>query len=70
MEPLIKRRFSGTGDVEKAFGLVQASKGMEQTLMLARSYCQAALAAIEHWKPSPAKEALTEIVNSASIRNK
>ncbi|CAG8778809.1 25845_t:CDS:2, partial [Gigaspora rosea] len=59
--PLIKRKFSQDGDVEKARGLVYKSNGIEQTKLLATSHCQKAIDAITRLPKSDARNALVEL---------
>ncbi|CAG8784418.1 36637_t:CDS:2, partial [Gigaspora margarita] len=59
--PLIKRKFSQDGDVEKARGLVYKSNGIEQTKLLATSHCQKAIDAITRLPKSDARNALIEL---------
>ncbi|KAL7306561.1 hypothetical protein TKK_0001251 [Trichogramma kaykai] len=42
LNPMIMRRFSEPGDVEKAFELVHKSQGLEETKALAKSHCDEA----------------------------
>ena len=70
LDSLIKRRFSHDGDVQRAFHLVLASNGLEQTLFLAKSYGKAAYQSIKHWKNSEAKQELLSILDEAIQRTK
>ena len=58
------------GDVDRAFHLVLASNGLEQTQFLAKSYGKAASYSIQQWKDSPAKEELIQFINNAIERTK
>jgi geranylgeranyl pyrophosphate synthase len=70
LDPLIKRRFSHDGDVDRAFNLVLASNGLEQTQFLAKTYCNAALKSIRSWKESEAKQLLIQILTETIERSK
>ena len=70
LDDLIKRRFSNTGDVDKAFQLVMKSNGLEQTQLLAKSYGNAALKSIDWWKDSKAKQDLILLLHQAIQRTK
>ena len=70
LDILIKRRFSHRGDVDRAFHLVLASNGLEQTKFLANSYGKAALHSIKSWKESEAKQELANFVDAAIQRVK
>jgi len=63
LDPMIKRRFCESGDVERAFELVLNSNGLDRTKGLANEYGQAALDNIKTWTESTAKEELKELVN-------
>ena len=58
------------GDVDRAFHLVLASNGLEQTQFLAKSYGKAASYSIQQWKDSHAKEELIQFINNAIERTK
>ncbi|RIB21536.1 isoprenoid synthase domain-containing protein [Gigaspora rosea] len=68
--PLIKRKFSQDGDVEKARGLVYKSNGIEQTKLLATSHCQKAIDAITRLPKSDARNALVELTQKVLTRRK
>ncbi|KAF0337755.1 solanesyl pyrophosphate synthase [Gigaspora margarita] len=68
--PLIKRKFSQDGDVEKARGLVYKSNGIEQTKLLATSHCQKAIDAITRLPKSDARNALIELTQKVLTRRK
>ena len=70
LDGLIKRRFSHPGDVERAFHLVLASNGLEQTQLLAKTHGKAALQSIKSWKDSEAKQELSQILIDAIDRTK
>lgn len=70
LDSLIKRRFSRNGDVQRAFHLVLASNGLEQTQFLAKSYGKAAYQSIKSWKNSEAKQELLTILDEAIQRTK
>jgi len=63
LEPMIKRRFSHEGDVEKAFEIVINSQGLEKTKTLAYEYCKAATDNIQPWSDSPAKSELKQLID-------
>ena len=58
------------GDVDRAFHLVIASNGLEQTQFLAKSYGKAALHSIQLWKDSHAKDELLHFIQTAIERTK
>ncbi|CAG8592003.1 1085_t:CDS:2 [Diversispora eburnea] len=68
--PLIKRKFSQEGDVEKARELVYRSKGIEQTKLLAALHCEKAIAAISKLPESDARNALIQLTHKVLIRKK
>jgi len=70
LDSLINRRFSHEGDVDRAFNLVIASNGLEQTQFLAKSYGKAALHSIQLWKDSHAKDELIHFITTAIERTK
>ena len=59
---MILRRFSKPGDVEEAFDKVINSDGLDETKLLAKSYCKAALDNIKGWKSSDSKHELEKLV--------
>ncbi|CAG8458608.1 4196_t:CDS:2 [Acaulospora colombiana] len=59
--PLINRKFSLEGDVEKARELVYRSEGIEKTRILAASHCQKAIAVISQLPESDARNALIQL---------
>ncbi|KAF3934371.1 Dimethylallyltranstransferase [Dactylella cylindrospora] len=68
--PMIKRKFSEPGDVEKAWSMVQKSSGLEQTKALAESFSQKAIDAIAIFPDSEAKEGLEQIARKGLTRKK
>ncbi|CAI2165780.1 1920_t:CDS:2 [Funneliformis geosporum] len=68
--PLIKRKFSKNGDVEKARELVYQSNGIEQTKLLAVSHCQKAIGAILKLPESDARNALIRLSDKVVTRKK
>ncbi|RHZ70844.1 hypothetical protein Glove_265g3 [Diversispora epigaea] len=68
--PLIKRKFSQEGDVEKARELVYRSKGIEQTKLLAALHCEKAIAAISKLPESDARNALIQLTHKVLVRKK
>ncbi|KAL7425202.1 coq1 putative hexaprenyl diphosphate synthase [Cryptotrichosporon argae] len=56
--PLILRKFSGAGDVERARAMVADSQGMQRTAALAREFAENARALVERLPQSPARDAL------------
>ena len=61
LNDMIGRRFEEDGDVEKAFKLVQESGGLEETRVLAKKHCDAAIVALEHFDDSEYKTALVNM---------
>ncbi|CAM0135963.1 coq1 putative hexaprenyl diphosphate synthase [Umbelopsis sp. WA50703] len=68
--PLIKRKFSEEGDVEKARTLVYKSDGLKKTTILAESHCQAAINAISELPPSDARSALIQLTEKVLTRTR
>lgn len=60
---LIEREFSEEGDREAALDLVLASDGVEQSRQLAQHHGQLAIASLNCLAPSPARQALTDLVD-------
>ena len=58
LNEMIGRRFEKDGDVERAFQLVQESGGLDETRLLAKKHCDAAIAALEDFCDSKYKAAL------------
>ncbi|KAL1935684.1 hypothetical protein VTP01DRAFT_4824, partial [Rhizomucor pusillus] len=68
LEPLIKRKFSQEGDVEKARLLVYQSDGLKRTLALAEKHCNEAIDAIMQLPPSDARSALVQLTQKLLSR--
>ncbi|KAI8987261.1 solanesyl pyrophosphate synthase [Mycotypha africana] len=68
LEPMMKRKFSNKGDVEKARDLVYQSDGLKKTLELATHYCNLAKEALYKLPPSDARSALVQITNKLLTR--
>eukprot|EP01135_Chromosphaera_perkinsii_P004686 Nk52_evm35s293 gene=Nk52_evmTU35s293 len=68
--PLIKRRFSGKGDVETAFNLVHKSEGLKKTKVLAMEYCQKAVENISQLPTSNEQLCLIKLTDSVINRIK
>ncbi|KAI9374637.1 isoprenoid synthase domain-containing protein [Aspergillus egyptiacus] len=68
--PLVGRKFSQEGDVERARELVYRSNGVEQTRALAQEYADKAIAAIGFFPDSEAKAGLIEMCVKAMNRRK
>lgn len=58
LEPLIERKFSGTGDVSKALDMLAKSNGLEETENLAHEHCVEAVRYANFLKPSVYKSDL------------
>ncbi|KFY27494.1 hypothetical protein V493_03450 [Pseudogymnoascus sp. VKM F-4281 (FW-2241)] len=67
---LVGRKFAEEGDVSRARYIVSQSEGIEQTRALARDYADQALAAIEPFPESEAKDGLKEMVAKTINRRK
>ncbi|KFY72381.1 hypothetical protein V501_06312 [Pseudogymnoascus sp. VKM F-4519 (FW-2642)] len=67
---LVGRKFAEEGDVARARYIVSQSEGIEQTRALARDYADQALAAIEPFPESEAKDGLREMVAKTINRRK
>ncbi|KFZ19503.1 hypothetical protein V502_03615 [Pseudogymnoascus sp. VKM F-4520 (FW-2644)] len=67
---LVGRKFAEEGDVSRARYIVSQSEGIEQTRALARDYADQALAAIEPFPESEAKDGLREMVAKTINRRK
>ncbi|KAH8590828.1 decaprenyl-diphosphate synthase-like protein subunit 1 [Bisporella sp. PMI_857] len=67
---LVGRKFSQGGDVSRARELVLQSDGLEQTRALAEEYINRAIAAIEYFPESEAKEGLIEMAIKTLKRRK
>ncbi|KAI9928008.1 hypothetical protein AWENTII_012329 [Aspergillus wentii] len=68
--PLVGRKFSQEGDVQRARDLVYQSNGVEQTRDLAREYADKAIAAISDFPDSEAKTGLVQMCEKAMNRRK
>ncbi|KAK9313759.1 isoprenoid synthase domain-containing protein [Lipomyces starkeyi] len=68
--PMIRRKFSQPGDVEKSRQLVTESDGVEKTRQLAKDYCDQARDAIADFPDSTAKVALIDMTVTVLNRNK
>ncbi|XP_055904334.1 all trans-polyprenyl-diphosphate synthase PDSS1 [Eupeodes corollae] len=58
LNPMIMRRFSEPGDVERAFELVHKSHGLEQTKFLAKKHCVEAMRLAQELTDSPYQKGL------------
>ncbi|XP_070842289.1 all trans-polyprenyl-diphosphate synthase PDSS1 [Chaetodon trifascialis] len=67
---MIMRRFSSTGDVDRAWQYVLKSNGVQQTKYLAHRYCQEAIRQISMLRPSPERDALIRITEMVLTRDK
>ncbi|KAJ5110935.1 Terpenoid synthase [Penicillium argentinense] len=68
--PLVGRKFSEEGDVQKARELVHRSNGVEQTRQLAQDYADKAAAAIADFPEGEAKAGLLEMCEKTMQRRK
>ncbi|PTU21969.1 hypothetical protein P175DRAFT_0515992 [Aspergillus ochraceoroseus IBT 24754] len=68
--PLVGRKFSKEGDVQKARELVYRSNGVEQTRALAQEYADKAVAALSSFPDSEAKTGLIQMCEKAMNRRK
>ncbi|PIA18306.1 terpenoid synthase [Coemansia reversa NRRL 1564] len=68
--PLVARKFSGEGDVARAWDLVHASSGVERTRALARRYVERANEALSILPSSSATQALERVTLSVLTRTK
>lgn len=68
--PLIKRKFTGPGDVELARELVMKSDGIERTQQLARQFASEARALVERLPESAARDSLVELTVKVVDRRK
>ncbi|KAK9369620.1 isoprenoid synthase domain-containing protein [Lipomyces kononenkoae] len=68
--PMIRRKFSQPGDVDKSRQLVAKSDGVEKTRQLAKDYCDNAREAIASFPDSSAKDALIDMTVTVLNRNK
>ncbi|KAI1331554.1 hexaprenyl pyrophosphate synthetase-like protein [Xylariaceae sp. FL0255] len=67
---LVGRKFEQEGDVQRARDLVVQSDGIEQTRALAEEYCAKAIAALDTFPDSEAKEGLVEMAVKTLKRQK
>ena len=58
---LIDRKFDAPGDIDEAFQLVNQSRGLEKTKLLARVHAEEAIEAISKLEDSPARDALISL---------
>ncbi|XP_054707446.1 all trans-polyprenyl-diphosphate synthase PDSS1-like [Uloborus diversus] len=70
LKPLILRRFSDIGDVEKAYEAVLNSDGLTHTKLLARKHCNEALSHISILADSIEKRALVCVIEKVLERSK
>ncbi|KAB8207432.1 isoprenoid synthase domain-containing protein [Aspergillus parasiticus] len=68
--PLVGRKFSREGDVQRARELVYQSNGVEKTRMLAQEYADKAKAAISSFPDSEAKDGLLQMCEKTMNRRK
>lgn len=68
LEPLIARRFSGEGDVERARELVERSDGILRTQQLAATYCSEAVEQLHRLPASEPRSALMRLVELVLTR--
>jgi len=66
--PLIDRKFSQKGDVQKAHSLVLQSNGLSQTLELAKKYSQLAAHSALLLPPSSSRSALLQLGHQLIVR--
>ncbi|XP_061613871.1 decaprenyl-diphosphate synthase subunit 1 isoform X1 [Phyllopteryx taeniolatus] len=70
LHAMIMRRFSSKGDVDRAWGYVIQSDGVEQTNFLARRYCQEAVRHVSRLRPSAERDALIALTHMVLARDK
>ncbi|PWY79393.1 terpenoid synthase [Aspergillus sclerotioniger CBS 115572] len=68
--PLVGRKFSQAGDVQKAREFVIKADGVEQTRILAQDYADKAIAAISDFPDSEAKAGLAQMCEKTMKRRK
>lgn len=68
--PIIRRKFSEPGDVERTRYLVEQSDGVRQTELLAEEYSEKARSALNVFPDSDAKSALMELTVTMQKRKK
>ncbi|CAK7269031.1 coq1 putative hexaprenyl diphosphate synthase [Sporothrix epigloea] len=67
---LVGRKFGQPGDAQKARDIVLSTDGIEQTRALAQDYVEQAIAAINSFPPSEAKDGLVEMAIKTLKRQK
>ncbi|XP_075145347.1 decaprenyl diphosphate synthase subunit 1 qless [Haematobia irritans] len=70
LNPMIMRRFSEPGDVERAFELVHKSHGLEQTRFLAKKHCNEAIRLVQGLAESPYQKGLQVVADLVINRMK
>ncbi|XP_073818288.1 decaprenyl diphosphate synthase subunit 1 qless [Musca autumnalis] len=70
LNPMIMRRFSEPGDVERAFELVHKSHGLEQTRFLAKKHCIEAIRLAQELTESPYQKGLQVVADLVINRMK
>jgi len=65
---LIDRQFNQTGDVEEARNLVNKSKGIEKTHLLAQSYSAKAIQSLRNMRSSKSKDSLIQLAHTVVVR--
>ncbi|XP_076146884.1 all trans-polyprenyl-diphosphate synthase PDSS1 [Alosa pseudoharengus] len=70
LHAMIMRRFSTSGDVDRAWQYVMESDGVKQTNYLAQHYCQEAIRQISRLQPSPERDALIRLTELVLTRDK
>lgn len=66
--PLVKRKFSLPGDVEYALELINKTDAINQATNLAIVQAELAQKSVEHFKPSPARDALLSLATKVVRR--
>ncbi|XP_023169537.2 decaprenyl-diphosphate synthase subunit 1 [Drosophila hydei] len=70
LNPMVMRRFSEPGDVERAFELVHKSHGLEQTRFLAKKHCNEAIRLAQELTESPYQKGLQVVADLVINRMK
>ena len=70
LEPLMRRKFQGEGDVEQAYEMMNRSGALEQTEELAYQHAQLAVESIGRLKHSAGQESLVKLVHEVLKRDK
>ncbi|XP_064541890.1 all trans-polyprenyl-diphosphate synthase PDSS1 [Drosophila montana] len=70
LNPMVMRRFSEPGDVERAFDLVHKSHGLEQTRFLAKKHCNEAIRLAQELTESPYQKGLQVVADLVINRMK